>query len=154
MSRNYDLQSETAEEISAPDFSYAPPAPKGPAPTIALIGCGGITEHHLKAYRAAGWKVGAFFDLNTDAAEARRAEFYPDARVSADLDEIFSDESIGVVDLATHPKAREELILRAADAGKRILSQKPFAEDIAAGQKLVDYASAAGVKMAVNQNGR
>jgi predicted dehydrogenase len=34
-----------------------------------LIGCGGITEHHLKAYVAAGWDVAACYDLNPEAAE-------------------------------------------------------------------------------------
>ena len=154
MSENYDLKSAVAATMAAPVYPYQPPVPQCPAPTIALIGCGGITTHHLQAYRDAGWEVTAFFDPNRDAAEKRRAEYFPKARVCASAEEIFKDSSIGVVDIATHPKAREELILRAADAGKHILSQKPFAVDLPAAERLAAHARARGIRLAVNQNGR
>jgi predicted dehydrogenase len=154
MSKNYDLKSAEAAAIAAPEYFYQPPAPKNPAPKIGLIGCGGITEHHLKAYQAAGWDVAAFFDPNPAAAESRAREFYPDARVCATAAELLDDPAIGVVDIATHPKVRAELIEMAAAAGKHILSQKPFAADLETGRRLVKLAADAGVKIAVNQNGR
>jgi predicted dehydrogenase len=154
MSKNYDLQSIAGASIPAPEFPYGPPAPAGLAPKIGLIGCGGITEHHLKAYKAAGWEVAAFYDANPAAAEARRNEFYPDARVCRSVAEMLDDNGIRVVDIATHPKVRAELIEQAISSGKHILSQKPFAVDLATGGRLVDLARAAGVRMAVNQNGR
>lgn len=154
MSKNYDLKSTVAEKISAPVFPYGPPSPKGPVPKIGSIGCGGITEHHLKAYKAAGWEVAAFHDPNREAAEKRRDEYYPQARVCSDVAGILNDAEIKVVDIATHPKVRAELIEQAIAAGKHILSQKPFAVDIATGERLVKLATDAGVRMAVNQNGR
>ena len=154
MSGNYDLKSAATATMSAPVYPCQPPVPKGPVPKIGLIGCGGITSHHLEAYRAAGWEVTAFFDPKREAAEKRRSEYFPKARVCASADEIFQDPAIGVVDIATHPKAREELILRAADAGKHILSQKPFAVDLPTAERLVAHTKACGVRMAVNQNGR
>ncbi|MFM7182162.1 MAG: Gfo/Idh/MocA family protein [Verrucomicrobiales bacterium] len=154
MSENYDLKSAAKTTMAAPVFQYQPPAPKGPVPKIGLIGCGGITSHHLQAYRDAGWEVAAFFDPNSEAAEKRRAEYFPNASLRATADEIFKDPSIGVVDIATHPKAREELILRATDAGKHILSQKPFAVDLPTAERLAAHARARGVRLAVNQNGR
>lgn len=154
MSKNYDLKSDAGVHVAAPVFPYAPPSPKGPVPRIGLIGCGGITEHHLKAYRQAGWEVSAFFDPVRVAAEKRRDAYFPKATVVAAVDELLEDPAIGVVDIATHPKAREELIIRAADAGKHILSQKPFATDLETGRRLVRHAGDAGVKLAVNQNGR
>ena len=42
----------------------------------------------------------------------------------------------------------------AIDAGKHILSQKPFVVDLDVGEELVAQAEARGVKLAVNQNGR
>lgn len=154
MSKNYDLKSAAATHIAATEFPYAPPSPKGPAPKIGLIGCGGITEHHLKAYRVAGWEVVAFYDRNPEAAEGRRSEFFPNARVCVDVAEMWADGDIQVVDIATHPKARTELIEQAIAAGKHVLSQKPFATDLATGERLVALANSAGVKIAVNQNGR
>jgi predicted dehydrogenase len=43
---------------------------------------------------------------------------------------------------------------RAFAAGKHVLSQKPFVEDLATGRALVEEAERHGVKLAVNQNGR
>jgi predicted dehydrogenase len=154
MSDHYDLKSGTAARIDAPDFPYQPPVPNDPVPKIGMIGCGGITEHHLKGYRAAGWAVDAFFDANPQAAENRRREFYPQARVCSSVDELLEDGEITVVDIATHPKVRAELIEKAIAAGKHVLSQKPFATDLATGERLVGLAKDAGVLVAVNQNGR
>lgn len=154
MSKNYDLKSTAAARIPAPVFTYGPPSPGGPAPKIGLIGCGGITEHHLNAYKAAGWEVAAFYDANPAAAQSRRKEFYPDARVCSSVANMLDDDGIQVVDIATHPNVRAELIEQAIAAGKHILSQKPFAVDLATGERLVELARAGGVRIAVNQNGR
>ncbi len=154
MSKNYDLKAAVAATISAPLLAYEPPSPKGPAPKIGLIGCGGITEHHLKAYKAAGWEVAAFYDANPEAAQTRQLEFYPQAKVCTSVAEMLENPEITVVDIATHPKVRAELIEQAAAAGKHILSQKPFATDLATGEYLVALTRDAGLKMAVNQNGR
>jgi predicted dehydrogenase len=154
MSKNYDLKSTAAKKIPAPVFPYGPPSPQGPAPKIGLIGCGGITEHHLRAYRAAGWEVAAFYDANHSAAENRRDEFYPDARVCNSVVEMFDDDRIQVIDIATHPKVRAELIEQSIAVGKHVLSQKPFAVVLATGERLVSLAGDSGVRIAVNQNGR
>ena len=61
------------------DLAYGPQDPSHRDFAIGLIGCGGITEHHLTAYRAAGYRVMALCDLRRSAAEARRDAFYPDA---------------------------------------------------------------------------
>jgi predicted dehydrogenase len=153
MSKNYDLKS-AAARIPAPVFPYGPPAPKGPAPKIGLIGCGGISEQHLKAYRDAGWEVAAFYNRTPERAAARRDEFQPRARVCKDVSELLDDKQIAVVDITIHPGPRAELIERAIAAGKHVLSQKPFAVDLATGERLVALAREAGVKLAVNQNGR
>ena len=67
---------------------------------------------------------------------------------------LLRDPGIEVVDITTHPDVRVGLMRRALNAGKHVLSQKPFVEDLAVGQALVALAEAKGVKLAVNQNGR
>jgi len=118
------------------------------------VGCGGITKHHLQAYADAGYHVAAFCDVDPKRAEERRDEFYPEAKVYADHDEMFADDSIEVVDITTHPPQRPPLIEAALEAGKHVLSQKPFVTDLDVGQRLVDLADRQGVLLAVNQNGR
>jgi predicted dehydrogenase len=154
MSKNYDLSSSAVVAAAAPVLAYEPPMPRRYRPRIGLVGCGGISEHHLRAYRDAGWDVVAFYDPNREAAEKRRGDFYPQARVCASVEELLATPGLDVVDIATHAAVREPLIEQAIAARKHVLSQKPFALDLDRGRRLAALAAAAGVKLAVNQNGR
>ncbi|MCB1095011.1 MAG: Gfo/Idh/MocA family oxidoreductase [Verrucomicrobiae bacterium] len=142
------------EEIEPPQLDVAPSA-SGYRPRIGLIGAGGITDHHLKAYRRLGLEVVAIANPTIAKAEARRDEFYPDAEVFSDGFELIRKRTdIEVLDIATHPGPRVALIEAALNAGRHVLSQKPFVEDLDVGARLCDLADAKGVKLGVNQNGR
>jgi len=153
-SDDYATVAESRPRIDAPALDFRPPRPKTYRPRIGLIGCGGVTAHHLPAYRDAGWPVVAFADLKRSRAEKRRDEYFPEGKVYGSADEVFADADIDVVDLATHPPERAPLIEQAIAAGKHVLSQKPFVTDLKLGRRLVDAADKAGVRLAVNQNGR
>jgi predicted dehydrogenase len=77
-----------------------------------------------------------------------------DARVFASLDELLADPAVEVVDVATHPAVRLEVMRRAIEAGKHVLAQKPLALDARAAREVVEEAERRGVTVAVNQNGR
>ena len=143
-----------AKKIAAPKLPYQPQKPAKYRPRIGLIACGGITMTHLRAYRAAGYKVVALCDLIEQRALDRQAQFYPKADVYTDYHELLAREDIDVVDVATHPKDREPILLDALNAGKHVLSQKPFVLDLDFGKKLIQTARRKKVKLAVNQNGR
>jgi predicted dehydrogenase len=143
-----------ANQIEAPALPYRPVDPKSYQPRIALVGCGGITEWHLHAYRRAGYHVTALCDREADRARQRAQSYYPDAAIHTDAEQIFNSTDIDVVDIATHPEHRAALIEQAIDAGKHVLTQKPFVLDLDTGRKLVEKARQANVKLAVNQNGR
>jgi len=136
------------------EVAYRPTNPKNHNPPIGLIGCGGITKHHLEAYRDAGYNVVAVCDIRREAAEERAAAFYPDAEIFTDYRKLIARPDIEVVDVATHPPARPEILKAAMQAGKHCLSQKPFVLDLDVGKELVGVAKECGVKLAVNQNGR
>ena len=138
----------------APALPYLPIDPRTYRPRIGLIGCGGITASHLRAYRAANYDVVMFCDMIEERARARQAEFYPDAAVTTDFEELLRRDDIDVVDIATHPLARQPVVEAALRAGKHVLSQKPFALDLDWGERMVELADKQGVRLAVNQNGR
>ncbi len=155
VSLNYALHTSIPEAaLRAPDLPYRPPHPRAYQPRIGLIGCGGISAHHLAAYREAGWLVTAFCDVIEARAVRRRDEFQPLARVFTDAGELLAQADVEVVDVALHPEERAPVIAAALRAGKHVLSQKPFVTDQAVGRELVDLARRCGVKLAVNQNGR
>jgi predicted dehydrogenase len=141
-------------EIDPPAVDYKPPRPKSFQPKIALIGTGGISEFHLKAYLACGYQVAAIASRTRSKAEAKRDEFYPEAEVYDDYHAILERDDIEVVDVTPHPLDRLPIIREAIESGKHVLSQKPFVLDLADGEELVRLAEEKGVKLAVNQNGR
>jgi predicted dehydrogenase len=141
-------------ERAAPVLTYLPPRPRAYRPKIGVIGCGGISEYHLRAYRAMGLEVVAMCDRDVTRAEKRRAEFFPQAMVTSDYAAVLRRGDIEVVDLALHPGERVAAIEAALEAGKHVLSQKPFVLDLDVGERLCALAERKGLKLAVNQNGR
>lgn len=153
--RSEALKAKSSElEIAPPALDLSLPQPKSYHPKIGLIGCGGITPSHLRAYRAAGWEVAAFCNRSIASAEARRDEFYPEASVFADYRDLLSRPEIDVVDITLHPEPRVAVIEDALRAGKHVLSQKPFVVDLDGGEQLVKLADHCGRRLAVNQNAR
>ena len=153
MSEAYSLRTKAAADTEAPDLPWRPPKPKRPL-RIGVIGAGGIVASHLAAYRAAGWEVAAICNRTEAKARAAADEWYPQARVTSDYQSILADPAIEVVDVTPHPADRLPILEAAIRAGKHVLSQKPFVLDLADGERLAEMADAAGVRLAVNQNGR
>ena len=140
--------------FTAPDLPYRPRDPQSYRPAIGLIGCGSITQTHLTAYSQAGYRVVALCDIDEAQARQRQQAFYPQAAVYTNHHDLLARSDIEVVDIATHPAIRAPQIEDALQAGKHVLSQKPFVLDLNVGQRLVDLADKLGLKLAVNQNGR
>jgi predicted dehydrogenase len=140
--------------IAAPQLPYRPRDPKRFRPGIAIVGCGGISKWHLRAYKNAGYHVVALCDMLLDRAQERRDEFYPEAIATDSFHEILANDSVSVVDITTHPPERHPLVEAALRARKHVLSQKPFVTDLDIGESLADLADEMGVKLAVNQNAR
>jgi predicted dehydrogenase len=138
----------------APDLNYLPRLPRSYRPRIGLVGAGGITEYHLRAYQKLGLDVSVICDLNLERARQRRDQFYPAAGVCSDFTEVLRRDDIDVIDAALHPEHRVAVLEAALKAGKHVLSQKPFALDLEIAERVVDLADRHQVKLAVNQNGR
>ena len=151
---DYALVAKAAAEVEAPDLPYRPPMPRNRGAPIALVGAGGISGAHLDAYARHGLNVVAICSRDLDRARARRDAYFPGARVTDDFDSLLRDPNVSVLDLTAHPDVRLDLMRRALNADKHVLSQKPFVEDLDDGRELVELAERRGLKLAVNQNGR
>lgn len=144
----------SANTMAAPALEYRPPGPRVYRPRIGLIGAGGISEYHLKAYQRRGWEVVAIADRTLSKAEARALAFAPGAFITTDYRAILARDDIDVIDATPHPDARLRIIETALNAGKHVLSQKPLVLDLADGERLASLAEEKRLKLAVNQNGR
>lgn len=151
---DYALNAETAQQtVPAPQLPWQVPQPRERHP-IALVGAGGISFAHLDAYRSHGFEVAAIMSRDIDKARKAQQEFFPQARITTDFHSLLDDPEITVLDLTPHPGDRLPLMEAAIAAGKHVLSQKPFVEDLATGERLAEMARAKGVRLTVNQNGR
>lgn len=150
----YALKAVALPDIEAPDVPYRPPMPKTYRPRIGMIGTGGISASHLDAYRTAGWDVAALWNRTRSKAEDKAVQYCPNARIEDDWKAMLTDPDIDVIDITLHPEHRAPVIRAALEAGKHVLSQKPFVTDLDLGEDLVKLAQDKGVKLAVNQNGR
>jgi predicted dehydrogenase len=136
-------------------LEYRPTFPPGYRPGIGLVGCGDIARSwHLPAYAKYGVHVAGVYDPAPEATDGIRKRFPFVQRVYGSLDELLADDQVEIVDIATRPDIRPELIRRASAAGKHVLAQKPLALDVHAAREVIDEAERSGVKVAVNQNGR
>jgi predicted dehydrogenase len=78
-----------------------------------------------------------------DADEASRAKYsgvYPDARFTADFDEMLGDESLDAVAITTPVPTHAALAEQALDAGKHCFVEKPLTQDSASAERLVSLA--------------
>ncbi len=76
-----------------------------------------------------------------DASRARYSPVYPDARFTADFDELLADDALDAVAITTPVSTHAELAARALQAGKHCFVEKPLAQDAAAAERLVALAS-------------
>ncbi len=93
----------STEEREAPSLPYRPANPARYRPRIGLVGCGGISVQHLRAYRAAGYDVAVLCDRHEERAREAQKSFYPEALVCTDYREVLRRDDVEVVDLVGAP---------------------------------------------------
>ncbi len=135
-------------------IDYKPHIPARTDYGIGIIGCGGIVNYaHLPAYKAHRLNVLACYDIRTEAARKTAQEHHIPA-VYDNLDALLADEKIDIVDIAVQPQAQPEIAVKALQAGKHLLCQKPLAVSYEDALVIVDAARRTGRKVAVNQQMR
>lgn len=139
---------------TTPRFPADPEARSG----VAILGCGTIARSaHLPAYRRYGVGVAGVWSRDPAATADIRGEFPEVGRVYDSAEDLLADPEVRYVDIATGPQGRLELIEAAVEAGKHVLAQKPLtlsAADLDRLPAVVALATDAGVRLAVNHNGR
>ncbi len=123
----------------------------------AIIGFGGIAENRIakegfacdKARFAAlenAELVGAYdlFAGRKDAAEALGLKWYDS------IDAILADPAIDAVYVATNNATHAEISIKALEAGKHVIVEKPIATSIADAKKMVETAAAKKLSLSVD----
>lgn len=120
----------------------------------ALIGCGYISESHLKAWsQIPEARIVAVADLDRDKA-TRRAKAFEIPAVYSDYRAMLAQESLDFVDIATPPDVHLEMVTEAAGQQLQVLCQKPVAPTLADLEAMIRVCEQAGVTFMVNENAR
>jgi predicted dehydrogenase len=125
---------------------------------IAVLGCGAVAQSaHLPAYEQYGLGVTGVWSRHAETTATVRDRFPFVGRIYASAEELLADPDVRYVDIATGPEGRLAWVEAAIAAGKHVLAQKPLTlstDDLRALPAVLARADAAGVRVAVNHNGR
>jgi predicted dehydrogenase len=121
---------------------------------VALVGAAGkvAAPCHLNAWRSVrNHDLAAVCDVDRVAVNAIGDQWGIERRFT-DYAELLSDPDIDAVDIVTPPFLHAEMTVAAARAGKHVYVEKPMAQSIAEGQRMVSEAAAADVTLMVGES--
>ena len=115
---------------------------------VALIGCGLISEQHIRAYQkhAERARITVCCDIDPEKA-AQRAALVGNARAVTTLEKALADPEVNAVEICTPHHLHADAAVAAARAGKHILCQKPLAKTLAECDAMIATAADAGVTL-------
>jgi predicted CoA-binding protein len=94
---------------------------------FAIIGCGAVSQFHAKAIQALeNGNLYGVYDTRREIAEKFASE-YKGCKVFSTLDELFSCKEVDIVNICVPSGLHAELAIKAAQAGKHIIVEKPMA---------------------------
>ena len=117
---------------------------------IGIIGCGGISASHARAYQTFPdeCQILAVSDISDQKAEARMKEWDADT-MHTDYLELIKDERIGMVSITTPHAYHAPVTIAAANAGIHVLCEKPMAINTGEAIQMIDGAERNSVKLSV-----
>ncbi len=115
---------------------------------IAIVGCGAIARTNAAAItRSTSARLAYALDADPPAAEAFGRRY--GVPFACDLDQALSDNSVEAVFICTPHYLHATLAVRAAQAGKHVIVEKPMGRNHADGEEIVHACAAAGVALSV-----
>lgn len=120
-----------------------------------LLGYGMISEFHLRGWqRIPEVEIVALGNRTIAKAEARRAQFFPEARTYDNLEAMLEKERLDFIDILTIPSLHREHCQFAMQAGAHVICQKPLCDSLEDARALVVVAKGYPKLFAVHENHR
>lgn len=110
--------------------------------TTAVVGCGSWGENHVRNFARLS-ELAVCCDR--DGARLKEiAADHPDVRTTSDYGEVLDDATVDAVVVATPSTRHAEMAVRALEAGKHVLVEKPLALSVADAERVIEAADRAG----------
>ncbi|MGD8352884.1 MAG: bi-domain-containing oxidoreductase [Pseudomonadota bacterium] len=122
---------------------------------VGFIGCGNFTRSVLlpEMKKVKGAKIHALA-ASTGINTKPMAEKYGARYVTSNVEEVLGDSDIDAVVISTRHHLHAPLAIRALEAGKHVMVEKPMAMDIAHALKMAELAAANDLHLIVGHNRR
>ncbi len=119
---------------------------------FALVGAGRIGRVHVRAVSSLpNTRIRYVCDVNADAA----AEVAKECGASvADIDQIFSDDKVDAIIIASATDTHADLLKRCAASGKPVFCEKPIDLNLASAREVATIINDAGILCALGFNRR
>jgi len=115
---------------------------------VAVVGCGFMGNVHLNAWSMIPEaKVVALVDIRPNMAKGVGRKFK--AKVFRDLDRAMKEADVDVVDITTPTFTHRDHVIKAVQAGKQVMVEKPFALTLKDVDQMISAVHKAGVKLMV-----
>ena len=131
---------------------------------VAIVGCGFMGRRHMLGFNAlhkAGKLKGeivALLDINAETANKLAEETFSlmgvKPKVYTSLDELLKDDRVEALDIVTDPRTHHTISIKAMEAGRHILCEKPLALTMKTGRMMVEAAQRTGMVLATAENYR
>ncbi|GAA5212204.1 Gfo/Idh/MocA family protein [Microbacterium kyungheense] len=113
--------------------------------SVVVVGAGYWGPNLVRNFNLSpDWHVAAVCDRELDRAE-RLAWTTRSAVAVASIEEALAIEGVDAVAIATPARTHEAIALAAIAAGKHVLTEKPLADNVESGERMVSAAAEAGV---------
>jgi len=112
---------------------------------VAVVGAGYWGPNLIRNFRAShSWSLRCIVERDPERLEAQR-RLYPGVAGYAEIEAALEDPQVQAIALATPPRTHHAMCVRAIEAGKHVLVEKPLAESYADAQDLCLRAERAGL---------
>ena len=117
---------------------------------IAAFGMSGKVFHAPLLFNHNGFELKTIVEHSKDEA----SQLYPTVSVIRDVDSLLADEEIELVIVNTPDASHFDLAMKAINAGKNVVVEKPFTQTFEQANELIEAAKQKNVMLSVFQNRR
>lgn len=121
---------------------------------VGLVGLGLVSDSHIKAFQShPNAEMVAICDLDEAHAKEVAAQ-YGIGKYYTSYEDMLNDEDINLIDICTPTFTHVSMVIKAANAKKHILCEKPFCMNLAEGELACEVAKKNNVSLTVEESYR
>ncbi|MBQ5883703.1 MAG: Gfo/Idh/MocA family oxidoreductase [Clostridia bacterium] len=119
---------------------------------LCVVGYGGMGGWHVQnALKSDVVDLKGIYDIKPERAKAAEEN---GIYAYSSLEEVLNDESVDIITIATPNDVHEEIAIKALNAGKNVISEKPVTMTLESLQRMIDAANKNNRIFSVHQNRR